>query len=409
MTAKTLLPEQDALLRELVDAYEQMGDRPQIRVGQQGRTGSRVWMWGARHAELTGKRKLEDFAELRANGDLRQVKKDQAGTWYAITPAGLKRCADLVTKAAANDAPAATRKSGPPPALLTTAPSRLEVLRTLVAETRVALDALLAVSAIAERHPNDGTGPRVITPHPWTWAPLRPEDQRRVGIARKALDAWTEAASGTIRASAPERIEDFSDHGAYLVPVVERSSRGDGPTAPDIQRVQQRVRAALDGQLTIVEELPSAHEPPATVLVPDTNALIFNPAIETWNVGNDRIAITVLPQVIAELDGKKMDRKIGEKASSLIRRFKEFDRRGDTLVGVPVVGKVMFREVALDSAFDGAPSWLNKRNADDRILAGALDLAQQELASRIVLVTRDRNMQNKARRLGLPYVDADEL
>ena len=46
---------------------------------------------------------------------------------------------------------------------------------------------------------------------------------------------------------------------------------------------------------------------------------------------------------------------------------------------------------------------------DDRILVGALDLSQQELASRIVLVTHDRNMQSKARRLGLQYVDSDEL
>jgi predicted ribonuclease YlaK len=119
--------------------------------------------------------------------------------------------------------------------------------------------------------------------------------------------------------------------------------------------------------------------------------------------------ITVLPQVIAELDGKKMDASIGEKAKSLIRRFKEFDRRGDTLIGVPIAGKTVFREVALESGFKGAPSWVNRRNADDRILMGALDISQQELTSRVVLVTRDRNMQNKARRLGLPYVDAEEL
>jgi PIN domain len=408
VASKTLLPEQDELLCELVEEYEQMGDRPQIRVGPQGRSGSRVWMWGERHRELTGKRKWEDFAELRANGDLRQVKKEQTGTYYAISAAGLKRSADLAKKAGAKTtgSPAPKRESGPPPAVLTTAPSRLDVLRRLAAETRGALDAVLAVSAVTERYPE---GSRVITPHPWTWEPLAPENQRLIGVGRKALDAWIEGASGAIRASAPERVEDFGDQVEYLSPVVERSSRSPGPTAPDIARTQGRVHVALDRQLALVEELPSAHEPPATVLVTDTNALIFIPAIETWNVGNERIIVTVLPQVIAELDGKKMDPQIGEKAKSLIRLFKEFDRRGDTLVGVPIVGKVMFREVALDSGFEGAPSWLNKRNADDRILAGALDLAQRELTSRVVLVTRDRNMQNKARRIGLAYIDAEEL
>lgn len=64
MASKALLPEQDALLCELVEEYEKLGDRPQVRVGPQGRTGSRVWLWGERHVELAGKRKLEDFAEL---------------------------------------------------------------------------------------------------------------------------------------------------------------------------------------------------------------------------------------------------------------------------------------------------------------------------------------------------------
>ena len=368
-------------------------------------------MWGAQHRELTGRRKPEDFAELRANGDLRQARKDQTGTYYAITPAGLKRRRDMAKKSEAR-APAspAAKKAGPPSAVFGSAPSRLDVLRTLETETRTALEAVLAVSSVRERFPDDGSGRIVIiTPHPWTWGPLSPDGQRLIGVARRALDAWVEKATGAIHASAHERVVDFVDEQTRLCRVVERSSQSDGPSAPDIPGVLRDVHEALDRQLALVEELPSAHEPAATVVVPDTNALIYDPAIETWNVGTEPIVITVLPQVISELDGKKMDTAIGEKAKGLIRRFKEFDRRGDTLVGVPIVGKVMFREVAVDSAFDGAPSWLDKRNADDRILAGALELAQREISSRVVLVTRDRNMQNKARRLSLAYVDAEEL
>jgi rRNA maturation endonuclease Nob1 len=410
---KSLLPEQEDLLCELVDAYEAVGDRPDIRVGPEGRSGARVWTWGtSRHRELGGRRKAADFAELRATGYLRKLRQDKTGTYYAITTDGLARRAEIVKKRNRNTSPpkVAKLKSGPPPRGLSEAGTRLTTLRGLATEARARLDALLAVSSILERFPDDGAGGVVvITPHPWTWGPLTSEGQKLLGAARKALYAWLEAATGAVRASAPERVEDFGDDEPVLRRVVERSSRSDGPPAADIATTQRRVGEALDAQMALIEELPSSQEPEATVLVPDTNALVFNPAMETWNVGGDAVTITVLPQVIAELDSKKMDRAVGEKADGLIRRFKEYDRRGNTLEGVPLAGKTSFREVAQAPSFDGTPSWLSKSNADDRILGGALELAQRELTSRIVLVTRDRNMQNKARRLGLPYIDAEEL
>jgi hypothetical protein len=374
MAAKKLLPEQDALLCELVDAYEAAGDRPTVRVSIAGRAGSRVWMWGKVRKELEGKRKPEDFTELRANGDLRQVSKDKTGWYYAITPNGLARPATLTRANAAAAAPSPkTTPKGVPPAVLSTAPSRLDVLRSLAAQTRDALDAVLAVSTVEERFA--GTGVVVITPHPWSWGLLSPEGQRLVGEARTALDRWTEAASGAITVSAPERVADFTDELTNLRRVVERSSRSDGPTGPTIPDTQDHVHSALDQQLALVEDLPSAQAASATVAVPDTNALLLNPAMEAWNLGRARVVVTVLPQVIAELDSKKMDPKVGEKAKGLIRRFKEYDRRGNTLDGVPLAGRVVFREMADDPTFDGAPTWLSKRNADDRILAGALDLA----------------------------------
>jgi hypothetical protein len=47
MASTTLLPEQEALLHDLAEAYDAAGDRPQIRVGPEGRSGVRVWTWGS--------------------------------------------------------------------------------------------------------------------------------------------------------------------------------------------------------------------------------------------------------------------------------------------------------------------------------------------------------------------------
>jgi rRNA maturation endonuclease Nob1 len=407
--AKSLIPEQEDLLCELVDAYESSGDRPQIRVGLEGRSGARVWMQGRPHRGLDGRRKEADFVELQAQGFLRKIKKDKTGSYFSITANGLAERERIKRRRSPRAVGPASTKTAEPPQELTGARPRLETLRAMATEAGENLDALVAISVIVERFQDEPGGMVVITTDPWTWAPLSAGGQQLLGAARIALDAWLEEASGAVHASAPERLEDFEDHSPTLRCVVERSSRSQGPPAGDIVSTQRYVSEALAAQLALVEDLPSAHQPAETVLVPDTNALLFKPAIDEWTVGGENVAIVVLPQVIAELDRKKVDRAVGEKASGLIRRFKEFDRRGNTLEGVPLAGKTTFREVAHDPSFDGAPTWLSRSNADDRLLVGALELAQRQLTSRVVLVTRDRNMQNKARRLGLPYVDAEAL
>jgi hypothetical protein len=140
--------------------------------------------------------------------------------------------------------------------VLTSAPCRLEVLRALAADVRTALDAVLAVSSVIDTY----AGLPVISPQPWGWARLAPEQQQLIGAARKALDAWFEGARGAIRASAPERIENFTEEEDHLLRVVDRSSRSDGPTAPDIAGTRRNVHTALDRQLDVVDNLPSAHE-----------------------------------------------------------------------------------------------------------------------------------------------------
>jgi predicted ribonuclease YlaK len=145
-------------------------------------------------------------------------------------------------------------------------------------------------------------------------------------------------------------------------------------------------------------------------VIPDTNALLADAEIEHWTVGDDDCVFVVVSQVQAELDAmKRSDRKVAEKASSLIRRFKEYSRRGDTLVGVPLSGRRRFQEMAVSPDMSMAPSWLDPSEPDDKILAAALLLSAKRPNARVLLVTRDRGLQNKARAAELPAVDVDDL
>jgi predicted ribonuclease YlaK len=160
----------------------------------------------------------------------------------------------------------------------------------------------------------------------------------------------------------------------------------------------------------MIDELPAAQRPAESLLAPDTNAFIARPDLEAWELGSDPWTIVVLPQVIRELDGLKMrPDEVGKKAIKAIKRFKEYGRRGDTFNGVPIAGKLSLREIAVDANMALSPSWLRAEHADDQFLAGALELKWRYLTSSVLIVTGDRNLQNKARFAHASYIDTDEL
>jgi len=67
-------------------------------------------------------------------------------------------------------------------------------------------------------------------------------------------------------------------------------------------------------------------------VIPDTNALLFNPELQEWSFELVRqFIIVLLPTVLSELDKLKMDHRsesVRPKAEKLIRQIKEYPRRG---------------------------------------------------------------------------------
>jgi predicted ribonuclease YlaK len=116
-----------------------------------------------------------------------------------------------------------------------------------------------------------------------------------------------------------------------------------------------------------------------------------------------------VPQVLRELDGIKMrPHDLGKKADGVIRRIKEYARRGDSFVGVPINASLTMGEVASDPDMTGTLSWLQAGHGDDELLASVLDLRCLDLKTVVSLATRDRNLQNKARLARVAYLDVEE-
>jgi hypothetical protein len=284
-------------------------------------------------------------------------------------------------------------------------------LFTLADEVEAQIGALLDHSGIRYYDINaDSSDVWFVGWNPYRWTPLTGGGQRARGEARKLAASWKELGEQAIRASAAESLDEFEQAGSTLDSVLVQDLDGDGgAVAHTIEVVRQRVRDALDAQRTILANLPSAHGEGGRLLVPDTNALIYKPELENWQLGPGRWTLVLVPQVVRELDVKKMDPRIGTKAEAIIGRLKDYGRRGDTFTGVRLAGDVAVREVAIDADMSETLRWLRSGHADDELLASVLELRWSDLRADIQLVTRDRNLQNKARLARMSYRDVENL
>jgi hypothetical protein len=166
---------------------------------------------------------------------------------------------------------------------------------------------------------------------------------------------------------------------------------------------------ALDQQIGLLAAFaPSATD--ASVFVPDTNALLFNPDLEKWSFeGYPSLLLVLLPVVLSEIDKLKIEHRnedVRKKAEGLINRIKEYRRRGSLCDGVPLkTGVSQIMSVATEPDFSTTLPWLDSNNADDRLLASFLEVVRRFPHSPVTLVTRDINLQNKAEFARLPFVE----
>ena len=134
--------------------------------------------------------------------------------------------------------------------------------------------------------------------------------------------------------------------------------------------------------------------------VPDTNALLSNPKFENWKFpAIKKFNIILIPQVLSELDKLKIyhqNESIKKKANSIIRRIKEYRRRGSLTKGVTIkkdCSKIL--ALATEPNFKETLPWLDSDNSDDRILASFIEVIRSYPNSSVILVTNDINLQNK--------------
>jgi hypothetical protein len=169
---------------------------------------------------------------------------------------------------------------------------------------------------------------------------------------------------------------------------------------------------ALETAVGLISRLYSAEED-TIILVPDTNALLYNPDLDSWDLYEGRqYRLVLLPTVLAELDKHKINHRnesVRKCSERLIRQIKEYRRRGSLIDGVTLrTGKSVIQTVAIEPDLSKSLPWLDASNEDDRLLAAMIEVIRRNPRAYCVLVTRDINLQNKAEFARVPYEEPSE-
>ena len=137
------------------------------------------------------------------------------------------------------------------------------------------------------------------------------------------------------------------------------------------------VHEALESHLSSIANLYDSSDNSA-VIVPDTNALLYNPSLEDWAfAGISSFTIILLPTILKELDTLKITSRedFRKKVEGLITRIKGDRGRGQLNEGVILCkGVSKLRSVATEPNMATALPWLDAANDDDRLLASFLEV-----------------------------------
>lgn len=142
-------------------------------------------------------------------------------------------------------------------------------------------------------------------------------------------------------------------------------------------------------------------------VVPDTNSMVWQPDPAKYGqiAGCDAFTFVVLPTVLGELDDLKTNERKNEsvraKARAAVSRIagwmNQATRHGETLSdGVTVNKSITIIAPHAEPNMRATLSWLDAAVPDDRLVASVLALEAEHPGARVVLVTGDINLRNKA-------------
>jgi hypothetical protein len=168
--------------------------------------------------------------------------------------------------------------------------------------------------------------------------------------------------------------------------------------SPDVSTNEAGLRSTATAfeQILAVLEVTGSGE---LFAVPDTNSLLEHPDPSEYRsiVGADAFVFMLLPTVLCELDRLKIEHRNPDlRDKRAITRMKGWRNQGSLSIGVTVDKSITVRACPSEPNMNNTLTWLDSTVGDDRIIASIIALQAEQPSSRVILVTSDINLQNKA-------------
>lgn len=236
------------------------------------------------------------------------------------------------------------------------------------------------------------------------WRALKADEEPLRYRALKAFNSFQSGLVGILGRHDPMRLHTLQYGTGEAHKLIEQRAHIQIAAISDVKNLVFRcIVESLD-------TLPRLDDPldEAVVVMPDTSALIDFPSLDDYHVGFPSVRLLLGPTVLGELDDLKRRRdkrdEVRNNAQEVIRRMATLGDQGDLLQGVAITDRIILMTLAPEPRADGLPSWLDLSVPDDRFIASALEMFWEHSKARILTVSGDFNVVNKARAAGLAAV-----
>jgi hypothetical protein len=205
---------------------------------------------------------------------------------------------------------------------------------------------------------------------------------------------FADTLSVLLREIPDDRLANFREDTACIIGFINR----DASSYATPRRALDEAVQALRRQAGLMDGLYSVST--TTMLVPDTNALYWNTALETWRLpwSSEAFVVVLTPTVLKEIDLHKTDDRRSsrrEKAERFARQVGEYRRRGPLLQGATLAAGIStIMAIAVEPKMSHSLPWLDPASLDDRLLASVIEVMRLNPHASVIVVTRDINLQN---------------
>ncbi|SDE81053.1 PIN domain-containing protein [Sporomusa acidovorans] len=138
------------------------------------------------------------------------------------------------------------------------------------------------------------------------------------------------------------------------------------------------------------------------IMIPDSRTLLANPEFEKWTFeGIEKFKILLLPIIANELDKAPANDEIKNK-------ILDYTKRGNLLDGVKINEKNSI-QFAGNLQIEKTLPWLNLNDHYDSIIAAYFEMVKTNPHTRVILVTKDANLAEKAFSLNVTHMKPPAL